>query len=176
MVLMPFLHLVSTTLPKNSNDDPVDDVQSNLASSLQLLDAMVEKGSKRLSSYRREVLFTVILTYLPIDEDHPTNPLVSYGIIKLAIEKYLLFYQYSHGISLIFSGGLIDGERQRVKTAQGAVTTFINRVIGNQPIEIWGDGSIIRDYIYISDVAEAVVRAIDYDGEKSVFNIASGRA
>jgi UDP-glucose 4-epimerase len=66
------------------------------------------------------------------------------------------------------------GERQRVETAQGAVGVFLSKAIQNQPIEIWGDGSVTRDYLYISDVAEAFVRAVDYDGAKSVFNISSG--
>ena len=61
-----------------------------------------------------------------------------------------------------------------METAQGAVGVFLSKAIQNQPLEIWGDGSVTRDYIYVSDVADAFARAIEYDGAKSVFNISSG--
>jgi len=169
------LHLVSTTLPKTSNDDPVYDVQSNLIASLQLLQAMVTKQVRKIVFISSGGTVYGKPSYLPIDEKHPTEPMVSYGITKLAIEKYMLMFQHFHGINAsILRVANPFGERQRVDTAQGAVTAFVNKAIQNQPIEIWGDGTVIRDYIYISDVAEAFARAIEYNGEQSVFNISSG--
>jgi len=169
------LHLVSTTLPKSSNDDPIYDVQTNLVATLQLLNAMVEKQVRKIIfiSSGGTVYGTPIT--LPIDENHPTEPRVSYGITKLAIEKYLLMFQNLHDIKVnILRVANPFGERQRTETAQGAVTVFLNKAIQNQPLEIWGDGSITRDFLYIRDVAEAFASAIDYDGAKSVFNISSG--
>jgi UDP-glucose 4-epimerase len=115
--------------------------------------------------------------YLPIDEKHPTEPLVSYGITKLAIEKYLLMYQAMHGIKAnILRVANPFGDRQRIETAQGAVAAFLSRALQDLPIEIWGDGSVARDYLYVGDVAEAFALAVAYDGPKSVFNISSGKA
>lgn len=169
------LHLVSTTLPKSSNDDPIYDVQSNLVASLQLLNAMVAKKVRKIVFISSGGTVYGVPSYLPVDEKHPTEPQVSYGITKLAIEKYLLMYQHLHGIKAnILRVANPFGERQRVETAQGAVGVFLSKAIQNQPIEIWGDGSVARDYLYISDVAEAFARAVDYDGSKSVFNISSG--
>jgi UDP-glucose 4-epimerase len=169
------LHLVSTTLPKNSNDDPVYDVQSNLVATLQLLNAMVAKHVRKIVFISSGGTVYGNPTYLPIDENHPTEPRVSYGITKLAIEKYLLMFQYQHGIKAnILRVANPYGERQRVETAQGAVGVFLSKTIQDQPLEIWGDGSVTRDYLYISDVAEAFVRTVDYHGAKSVFNISSG--
>ncbi len=169
------LHLVSTTLPKNSNDDPIYDVQSNLIASLQLLNAMVVKHVGKIVFISSGGTVYGNPLYLPINENHPTEPRVSYGITKLAIEKYLLMFQELHGIKAnILRVANPFGERQRVETAQGVVGVFLSKAIKNQPIEIWGDGSVTRDYLYISDVAEAFARAISYDGVKSVFNISSG--
>jgi UDP-glucose 4-epimerase len=169
------LHLVSTTLPKSSNDDPIYDVQSNLIATLQLLNAMVVKQVRKIVFISSGGTVYGNPTYIPIDESHPTEPRVSYGITKLAIEKYLLMFQDLHGIKVnILRVANPFGERQRVETAQGAVGVFLSKAIQNQPIEIWGDGSVTRDYLYISDVAEAFARAVDYDGVKSVFNISSG--
>lgn len=170
------VHLVSSTLPKSSNDDPIYDVQSNLVATLQMLNAMVQKNVQRIVFISSGGTVYGSPVYLPIDENHPTEPHVSYGITKLAIEKYLLMYQRMYGIkATILRVTNPFGERQRVETAQGAVGVFLHRALNNQPIEIWGDGSVTRDYIYVRDVAEAFAKAIRYEGPHSVFNVSSGR-
>lgn len=169
------LHLVSTTLPKSSNDDPVYDVQSNLVATLHLLDAMVARGIGRIVFISSGGTVYGPPQYLPLDERHPTEPVVSYGITKLAIEKYLLMYQRLHGVrATILRVANPYGERQRIETAQGAVGVFASRALRGQTLEVWGDGGVIRDYLYVSDVAEAFALALPYDGPHSVFNISSG--
>ena len=169
------IHLVASTLPKCSNDDPIYDIQSNLIASLQMLNAMVAKNIRKIIFISSGGTIYGAPMYLPIDEHHPTEPQVSYGITKLAIEKYLLLFKRMHGIkTIILRVANPFGERQRVETAQGAVSAFLYRALSGQPIEVWGDGNITRDYIYISDVAEAFACAIVYDGPNSIFNISSG--
>lgn len=169
------LHLVSTTLPKSSNDDPIYDVQSNLVATLQMLNAMRAKTVRKIVFISSGGTVYGEPNYLPIDEAHPTEPQVSYGITKLAVEKYLLLYQRHYGIKAnILRVTNPYGERQRVETAQGAVGVFLSRALQGQSLDIWGDGSVTRDYIYVSDVAEAFARAVAYDGPKSVFNVSSG--
>ncbi|EJM13787.1 nucleoside-diphosphate-sugar epimerase [Pseudomonas sp. GM21] len=169
------LHLVSTTLPKTSNDDPIYDVQSNLIATLQILNAMVAKRVSRIVFISSGGTVYGPPTYLPVDELHPTEPQVSYGITKLAIEKFLLMYQHLHGINAtVLRVTNPYGERQRVETAQGAVGVFLSRALKDESIQIWGDGSVTRDYIYVSDVAEAFALSLKYEGPYSVFNISSG--
>lgn len=169
------LHLVSTTLPKSSNDDPIYDVQTNLVATLQLLDAMVENNIQKIVFISSGGTVYGKPENLPINEKHPTNPFVSYGISKLTIEKYLLLYQHMHNIKpVILRVSNPFGPRQRIETAQGAVGVFLHNALNNKPIEIWGNGSVIRDYVYIADVAESFVKAINYNGRESIFNIGSG--
>lgn len=169
------LHLVSTTLPKNSNDDPIYDVQSNVVASLQMLNAMVAQKVQKIIFISSGGTVYGNPVYLPIDEKHPTDPLSSYGITKLAVEKYLHMFQRLHGIrALTLRVANPYGERQRIETAQGAVGVFLHHALQNIPIEIWGDGSVTRDYIHVSDVAEAFVSALAYTGKRSLFNISSG--
>lgn len=169
------IHLVSTTLPKGSNDDPVYDVQSNLVSTLQMLNTMVRQQIPRIVFISSGGTVYGAPNYLPIDEKHPTDPHVSYGITKLAIEKYLMLFEREHGIkATILRVTNPFGERQRTETAQGVITMFLYRALQNQCIEIWGDGSITRDYVYIKDVADAFSLALKYSGSKNVFNISSG--
>ena len=169
------LHMVSFTLPKSSNDDLIYDVQTNLVTTIHLLNSMVAQNVKRIIFISSGGTVYGMPKYLPIDEQHPTDPLVSYGITKLTIEKYLLMFQHLHGIkATVLRVSNPFGQRQRVETAQGAVTVFLHRALHGQTIDIWGDGSVTRDYIYISDVAEAFLRAVEYSGTESVFNISSG--
>ncbi len=169
------IHLVSTTLPKGSNDDPIYDVQSNVVATLQMLDAMVRAKVSRIVFISSGGTVYGAPRYLPIDEEHPTHPLVSYGVTKLMIEKYLHIYQNVHGIRpVVLRVANPYGERQRTETAQGAIAVFIDRVLSGLPIEIWGDGSITRDYLHVQDVADAFVRALHYEGERTTFNISSG--
>jgi len=169
------LHLVSTTLPKNSNDDPIYDVETNVIATLQLLNAMVTHDVRKIVFISSGGTVYGNPVYLPIDEKHPTDPLVSYGITKLIIEKYLRVFESMHGINAItLRVANPYGERQRIETAQGAVGVFLNNAIKDIPLAIWGDGSVTRDYIHVSDVAEAFVQALAYRGSKRVFNISSG--
>jgi UDP-glucose 4-epimerase len=169
-------HLVSTTLPKSSNDDPVYDVESNVVGTLRLLEAT------RLANVQKIVFVSSggtvygIPKAVPISESHATEPVSSYGIGKLMIEKYLHLHQvlYSLDYSVLRLANPF-GERQRANSAQGAVAVFLNRAINNTPIDIWGDGSVVRDYVYISDVTAALLKAAEYHGKERIFNIGSGQ-
>jgi UDP-glucose 4-epimerase len=169
------IHLVSTTLPKNSNDDPVFDVEGNVIGTLRLLDAARAARVRKVVFISSGGTVYGIPREVPIPESHPTEPRVSYAIAKLAIEKYLELYQLLHGLDyVVLRVANPYGARQRVDAAQGDVAVFLDRALRNETIEIWGDGSVVRDYLHISDVARAFLRAVDYTGEPRVFNIGSG--
>lgn len=168
-------HLVSTTLPKNSNDDPGYDVGTNVIGSLHLLDAAVRLGIRKIVFISSGGTIYGIPGQIPIPETHPTDPLVSYGISKLAIEKYLKLYHELHGLDYaVLRVANPYGERQRTDMAQGAVAVFAKKALAGETIEIWGDGSVTRDYIYIADLIEAFVLAASYQGQERIFNIGGG--
>ena len=168
-------HLVSATLPKSSNDNPAYDVQSNVVGTLRLLElARVCRVSRVVFASSGGTVYGVPQA-LPISESHPTEPMVSYGIAKLAIEKYLHMYQALHGIEYcVLRLANPFGERQRVSAAQGAVGVFLHKALREETISIWGDGGVTRDYIYIKDVVSAFISAMSWQGDARVFNIGSG--
>lgn len=169
-------HLVSATLPKSSNDNPVYDVESNLVGTLRLLEIARMNGVRRVVFASSGGTVYGLPRSLPVSESHPTEPLVSYGITKLAIEKYLHMYRELYGIDYcVLRLANPFGERQRVSAAQGAVAVFLHRALHGETIHIWGDGSVTRDYIYIKDVVGAFIKAMSPIGEQRVFNIGSGR-
>lgn len=167
-------HLVSTTIPATSNIDPVFDVQSNLVGTLSLLQIALAAGVKKIIFVSSGGTVYGKPKSLPIKETDPTDPICSYGITKLAIEKYLAMFSELHGLDfLVFRLANPFGERQR-PGAQGVIAAFMQRVADGKPIEIWGDGSVVRDYIYIRDVIDVLVSGISYDGKSHVFNLGSG--
>jgi UDP-glucose 4-epimerase len=168
-------HLISTTLPKSSIADPVFDIETNLMGSLRLLDHAVRQGLRKIIFLSSGGTVYGLPLRLPISEDHPTNPTCSYGIIKLAIEKYLGLYHHLYGLDFcVLRLSNPFGERQRTKGSQGAVTVFLGKALRGEPIEIWGDGSVVRDYMHISDTVRAILLAMDYEGDTRVMNIGSG--
>lgn len=169
------IHLISTTLPKSSNDDPAWDVESNVIPSLNLLAEMAAHDVEKIVFISSGGTVYGVPQALPIDERHPTDPLCSYGISKLMIEKHLLMQCRLRGMRpVVLRVANPYGERQRLETAQGAVAAFVRKCLSGSPIEVWGDGSIVRDYIHVADVAEAFARALAYEGEHRVFNVSSG--
>lgn len=169
-------HLVSATLPKSSNDNPVYDVEGNIIGTLRLLDIARSNGVRRVIFASSGGTIYGLPQSLPIAESHPTQPVVSYGITKLTIEKYLHMYQVLHGMEYcVLRLANPFGERQRVSAAQGAVAVFLNRALHGETIHIWGDGSVTRDYIYIKDAVGAFIKAMSWQGKQRVFNIGSGQ-
>jgi UDP-glucose 4-epimerase len=169
-------HLASTTLPQSSNEDPIYDVESNVVGTLRLLNAARKAGVEKIVFVSSGGTVYGVPQSVPILESHLTNPVSSYGIGKLAIEKYLHLYYALHGLEyIVLRLANPFGERQRVNAAQGAIAVFMSRALHHQPIEIWGDGNVVRDFIYISDVVDALVKAAFHRGEERLFNIGSGQ-
>ncbi len=145
-------HLVSTTLPKSSNDNPVYDVETNIVGTLHLLEVARKSTVRKVIFISSGGTVYGVPNSTPINEEHPTNPICSYGISKLTIEKYLNLYYTLYGLDYcVLRLANPYGERQRTTVAQGAVAVFLHRALRNETIEIWGDGSVVRDYIYVSD-------------------------
>lgn len=168
-------HLVSTTVPKTSNDNPIFDIQTNLVGTVNLLNAARKAGVKRVIFASSGGTVYGIPMEIPIGEGHPTNPICSYGIVKLAIEKYLQLFWELYDIDFrILRIANAYGERQPMSGSQGVLPMIIGNALMGKSIHIWGDGSIIRDYVYVSDIAEAFHKVSLYTGERRIFNIGNG--
>ncbi len=168
-------HLISTTLPKTSNDAPGYDLQSNVLNTINLLEKARKTGLKKIIFLSSGGTVYGIPKYVPLDELHPTDPLCSYGITKLAIEKYLELYRSLHGIEYtVLRVSNPYGEGQRLIATQGAAAVFLGRALHGERVVIWGDGSIARDYIYVGDVIRGLMAVMNYSGKEHIFNIGSG--
>jgi len=169
------IHLVSTTIPATSNQSPCYDVESNLIPTLHLLDECLKQKTQKIIFISSGGTVYGNPVNLPIREDHPTNPTSSYGIVKLAIEKYFNLYRQQGLPSVVLRLANPFGERQNPNVGQGLIASLLYQIKHQRPLTIWGDGETVRDYFYVKDGARAVADALSYRGDHSTFNIASGK-
>jgi UDP-glucose 4-epimerase len=167
-------HLVSTTVPGTADLDPKTDVRDNLIGTINLLESMQRLGLSRILFLSSGGTVYGIPEVVPIPETHPLRPVNSYGIVKAAIEHYLEMYRRTRGFSpVIVRASNPFGPRQEHSGVQGVVSTFLRRILVGEPIEIWGDGTVVRDYLEVSDLAELCARAGTSDRE-GAYNAGSG--
>jgi UDP-glucose 4-epimerase len=171
-------HLAWSTIHESSNHDLVADVQANLIPSIRLFEACRQADVKRVVFVSSGGAVYGRPYELPILESHPKNPISGYGITKLAVEKYLQMFEYLHGLDyVVLRPSVPYGPCQNPMGKQGVVSIFLYRVAQGLPVTIWGDGSIIRDYFYISDLVEALVSSTEQELlAHRVFNIGGAKA
>lgn len=153
-------HLASSTVPSTSNLDPVADVQSNLIGALNLCRAMIDAGKRRLVFFSSGGTVYGNPEQLPVPEAHALHPISSYGVVKVAIENYLLmFEQFGNFDPLIVRPSNPYGPRQSTAGLQGVIAAFLGKARTGEEVQIWGDGKIVRDYLHIDDLLAFVVTA-----------------
>ena len=168
------IHALSSTVPSTSNKNPREDIRTNLESTVGLLDAMVKQGIPRVIFLSSGGTVYGNTAGSPIPENAPLHPLSSYGIVKMAIEQYLLFYEHQSGLRpLIFRPSNIYGPRHGHIGVQGIISTFLAAMKREDPLNVWGDGSIVRDYLYIDDFVDVCMRALK-SRETGIFNVGAG--
>ena len=168
-------HLICTSLPKTSNDDPAYDVQSNVIETLFLLEECVKNRIKKIVYISSGGTVYGKQTSLPIAETSSTDPECSYGIIKLTIEKYLALFYHLYGLDYsIIRPSNPFGSRQNPAGIQGVISVFLGKIAQKQSIEIWGNGEVVRDYIYIDDLVDGIYKASILTSPFKIFNMGSG--
>jgi UDP-glucose 4-epimerase len=141
--------------------DPKYDAEVNVLGLLNVL----ECASK--ASVRKVIFASSAATYgdvdaLPFDEKTPQRPSSPYGITKMVAEHYLRFFKNEHGLDYtILRYGNVYGPRQDPTGEAGVVAIFISKFLAGQGVRIDWDGEQTRDYVYVEDVADANVRALD---------------
>ena len=169
------INLIHTTVPGSSMDNPRYDVISNVAAAANWLQHLGETKVRKILYVSSGGTVYGLPEGVPISEDHPTNPVNSYGITKLAIEKYTAMYANRCGVDYcLLRPSNIYGPGQRLQIGQGLIGVLANRALRGERLEIWGTGENLRDYLFIDDLVNGVMRLLSYAGPYRVFNISSG--
>jgi len=164
---------------QDSMSNPLMDMEINVRAQLVLLEACRRFNSDVVIIYTSTRQLYGRPQYLPVDEKHPINPPDVNGVNKLAAEQYHTLYSKVHGLKTV-SLRLTNtyGPRQLIKNArQGFIGWFVNRALTGEIIQLFGTGEQIRDFNYVEDVVEALIRASqcrDCIGE--VYNLSGDKA
>ncbi len=168
-------HLIGAGLPASSNKDPCADLSGSTINTLKMLDICRESGIRRVIFASSGGTVYGIPKSVPVCEDHSTEPICAYGISKLATEKYLSLYKHLHDLDyMVLRIANPYGRYQMPGKKQGVVAAIIASALNGAPLEFWGTGSVVRDFIHIDDVVEAMIASIFYEGAVRVFNVGSG--
>jgi UDP-glucose 4-epimerase len=167
-----------TTIPAQANADPLGDLQVNLKGALGLLDALKRRGGGRIVFASSGGTVYGPITRIPVQEDHALNPITAYGISKVAAEKYFQLYRYLYVIDTrVVRISNPYGAGQNPAKQQGVVTALIHHALADAPIEIWGTGETVRDFIHINDLIRALMAVANLpyvSGEMPLLNIGYG--
>ncbi|MBC8651583.1 NAD-dependent epimerase/dehydratase family protein [Pseudomonas sp. MTM4] len=173
------VHLAAVASVQASVDDPVGTHQSNLVGTLNLCEAMRDEGIRRVVFASSAAVYGNNGEGQPIDEDTPKAPLTPYAADKLASEHYLDFYRRQHGLEpVIFRFFNIFGPRQDPSSPySGVISIFTERAQKGLPIAVFGDGEQTRDFLYVGDLVEVLVQALECDEVKAgAINVGLNRA
>jgi len=169
-------HLISASVPESSNREPAADLAANTIGTLHLMDLLrAEQVEKVIFTSSGGTVYGIPTT-IPIPEVAPTDPISAYGISKLATEKYLALYNRLYGLDhRVLRISNPYGRHQSVHRRQGVIAALFYRALSGQPLEIWGNGEVTRDFIHVDDVITALIEVHAYAGPHRVFNVGSGQ-
>lgn len=153
---------------------PVMDADINIIGTLNILDIGLVNGLQKIVFASSGGVIYGNPNKAPQDEDHPLNPISPYGLSKLSCERYLEYYWTNHGISHIaLRYANVYGPRQSSKSGAGVIGIFMEKILKGEQPTIYGRGNKTRDFIFVSDIVNANIAALNYHGV-GAFNIGTG--
>ncbi|MGU3658755.1 NAD-dependent epimerase/dehydratase family protein [Methylobacterium fujisawaense] len=167
-------HLVAGSVPQSSNRDPAAELAAAPIATLNLLEICRSARIKKILFASSGGTIYGIPRTIPIPEQASTDPISAYGISKLMIEKSLYLYRHLHGIDYqILRIANPYGRFQLGTKHQGLIGSYIHRVLSGLPLEVWGTGEVVRDFLHVDDVSDAFLAAVTYHGPHKVLNVGS---
>lgn len=169
------IHLISTSTPGTSDKNRAIDVEDNLIATIRLLDLCVEENVEQVIFMSSGGAVYGNLAEIPTPETSALNPRSSYGVVKIAIEKYLQIYKELYDLDYrIVRASNPYGPHQTGKNLQGLIGSILHSGLSSKEVELWGDGSVVRDFIYIDDLVDGLMSVLSFEGDSRIFNIGSG--
>jgi len=173
------VHLAAVASVQASVEDPVRTHQSNFIGTLNVCEAMRVHGVRRVLFASSAAVYGNNGEGESISEDTPKAPLTPYAVDKLASEQYLDFYRRQHGLEpVVFRFFNIFGPRQDPSSPySGVISIFCERAVQGLPITVFGDGEQTRDFLYVGDLVQVMVQALEQPQvEEGAVNIGLNQA
>ena len=166
-------HLAASADVFLSINNPEKVYKINVLASIALVRACKKAGVKKLAFASTSAVFGEP-KYLPVDEDHDTNPISPYGLSKLGFEQYLNYFSIDTDMSItVFRLPNVYGPRQRPDLEGGVIAIFYGLMKQSQPIHMFGDGQQTRDWVYVDDIANAFYKALKNHEKFNIFLLGS---
>lgn len=168
-------YLASTVIPSNSNQEIPQKLTENVLTATYFLEGCVRNRVKKVVFISSGGTVYGKSTSFPLKEDSPTDPICFYGAQKVMIEKLMYLYNYLYGLDYrIIRLANPYGPYQRPDGVLGVVSTFTYKALNNEEIVIYGDGSVVRDFIYIDDAIKGIMNITNGESKYKLFNLGSG--
>lgn len=170
------VHLVSTLIPGSTYEDYKKEYKNVIFPSIELMELCAQKGIRFVYFSSGGTVYGNRNDVLPFTETDPMTPISYYGWSKQMMENSIQFMHRTAGLDyLIVRPSNPYGHGQNLYGKQGLVAVAIGKLLKNEMIEVWGDGSAVRDYIYVDDLANIFVKLVESDVHNTTLNIGSGR-
>ena len=167
-------HLVSSCRPSQHTETAADEVVADVVATLRYLEYTRARNIRWIFVSSGGTVYGPNV-YCPTPEDAPTNPICSYGLVKLTLEKYFALYRKLHGIDFVVARVSNPyGPWQDPLRGQGVIAALIYKALAGQTVEIWGDGENVRDYLYIDDTTSALITLADAGRAGEIYNVSGG--
>lgn len=168
------VHLASSTTPGSSANKPSDELD-NLVPTLNLLDRLHNQKNIHLIFVSSGGTVYGNPPHIPVNEDAPFAPLSYHGAGKMALEGFLQAFRAAGNAVTILRPSNAYGPGQDLRRGFGFVRTVLEHARSGSPLEIWGDGEAVRDFVFVEDVAEAIALAIGNPADNGTYNVGSGQ-
>jgi UDP-glucose 4-epimerase len=170
------VHLVSTLIPGSNYSDYKREYQNVIFPSIELMEECARLGVKFVYFSSGGTIYGNRNDTIPFSENDSVAPISYYGWSKQMMENSVLFMHRTKGLRyLILRPSNPYGHGQNIYGKQGLVAVAIGKIINDEPVEVWGDGSAVRDYIYIDDLASIFSQLIQKGITNTTLNVGSGR-
>lgn len=165
-----------TSVPNSSFKDPVRDYSENLYNVIRHLEFVKQlPNASYIYISSGGTVYGNIEKLKPINEQSTNVPLSPYGITKLACERYSLMYKEVYNVDVkIVRPSNIYGPGQKPYRGQGIIATAIAKVLNDEPVQLFGDGSQVRDYLYIDDFCKVLFDVVENGKTGNIYNTGSG--
>ena len=169
------VHVLSTTTPATAESDPTLDIRTNVAQTVELLESCVDANVGHLYFASTGGAIYGPQGKAEYSESDRALPISPYGIGKLSIEHYLQYFKTKHGLaSTAFRISNPYGTRQHPNRKQGLIPIALRQIVLGRPVIRLGDGSMVRDYVYVEDLVRMLVPVLGRATEYGLYNVGSG--
>lgn len=165
-------HFAAQASVSFSTKDPTKDASENILGSINVLKYSKKYGIKKFIVSSTAAVYGVP-EYLPVDEKHAVTCLSFYGLSKVTMEKYVELFGINY---IIFRFANVYGPRQSAYGEAGVVAIFADKMKNGETITVDGDGEQTRDFVYVSDIANTCLEAIESEVKNEIINVSTNKA